>query len=193
MLKRVIFIPIVVISAILSGSALAGETLPSLPVETLSGKHLTLPTDLSSDPHLFIIGFSRASQKQTSEWLHRTLDEYGKSGVFAIYQVAVLDVPRFIRGFAIDGMRSGVPKQLHEQFLLATQKVDDWKRLATFAQPDSAYLVLVNGRHEITWRGVGALSDTNFQILTKQLKVLGLDQEGQQVAPADGPAAPAHR
>jgi len=146
-------------------SAIAEGFPAPLPVTALSGKQINLPTDLPDKAQLFIIGFSHSSRQQSKAWVHVLHETYGTSSGIDIHQVAVLDTLHFIRGFIIDHIRDSIPKQWHGTFMLATTKIDAWKKLAGFKQTDLAYLVLLNRKHEITWRYAGAFSRQGLRTL----------------------------
>lgn len=163
------------VSAMASLLVQAADLRAVLPTTTLAGQSLTVPEDLGADARLFIIGFSRPSSKHTEAWARKLLDEYGQTSRLAIYQVAVLgDMPHFVRRLVVAGIRRGVPDKMHGRFLVATDKVEHWKRLAGYSEPDSAYIVLVNDRHEMAWRQAGEWSDAGFEKLVNQLQAMDL-------------------
>src|SRR5690606_12049581 len=111
-------------------TAVAQEELPVLQVESLSGQILQLPADLSSKPNLLIVGFSQDARKQTEPWLRRMTATRGKAASVSVHQVVVLDAPKLLQGFIVDRIRSSVPQPMHERFLIESNDIDVWKRLA---------------------------------------------------------------
>jgi len=155
------------VAALAPNPAKAADMLPNLLVESLSGTQLTLPADLPPGPHLMIVGFTRASRDQTKPWARRAAEAIGATEGKTVYSVAVLDMPRFLQGFVIRGIRKGVPDRLHDTFLLARHDADAWKRVTGYTQDgeDAAYLVLLDARHEITWRTHGMFSEKRLREL----------------------------
>lgn len=144
----------------------------TLPAETLSGTKLTVPRDLPKKPVLFVIGFSKASETQTSAW-SRALKDSLSTDVVAVYSVSIIeDVPRLLRSFVVSSIRKGVPRALHERFLLISQQASEWKEMASYQaqRPDDAYLVLTNVAREVVWRVSGPVRETSLQSLARELK-----------------------
>ncbi|MDX8407102.1 MAG: hypothetical protein R8L58_01830, partial [Mariprofundaceae bacterium] len=92
------------------------------------------------------------------------------------------NAPRFIRGFIVDRIRGSIPKKRHGTFMLATKKIDAWKKLADFKRSDAAYLVLLNRNHEIVWKHAGALSRRSLQIVRNRVaSVMPLEPENKKL------------
>lgn len=147
--------------------ASAQEELPSLAVESLSGKTLQLPADLLPRPQLLIVGFSRDSREQTEPWMRRMTGTRGKVAA-SVRQVVVLDVPVLLRGFIVSRIRSAVPQPMHARSLVASTDIDAWKRITGFdaRDEDAAYLLLLDAQHRVIWRGRGPWSrDTEAELL----------------------------
>jgi hypothetical protein len=145
------------------------EVMPPLSVKTLSGESLVVPPDTATGPSLFVIGFSKKSRAQTSQWTRR-LESADRKGE-PPYQVAVLeDVPNFFRGLVLRAIRSDVPERLHKRFLIVSEKADVWKRLVNFLDPDDAYLLLVGSGGELIWRAGGRLTEESFRSLLQTLR-----------------------
>jgi hypothetical protein len=139
-------------------------------VETLTGARLELSRDIAPHLAVLIIGFTKASRTQATEWSRRLESEISRIGAGAqVFQVAVLaDVPWLIRGFVIRQIRASVPRAMHPRSLLALEDADAWKRLADFGDADAAYLVLV-GHGELLWRSHGPLTEARYRGLTDAL------------------------
>ena len=134
----------------------------SLPVETLDGKALQLPAAWPPQPVLLIVGFSRASREPCRAWSERWQAE--PVGGLAVYQIAVIDdVPGLLLGLVARGIRKGVPAALRGRFLLVTERGEAWRKLAAYAEPDAAYLLLFDARHELRWRASEPLSEASWR------------------------------
>ena len=147
----------------------AAETMPPLHVETLSGKSVVVPAQTATGPSLFVIGFTKKSRAETSQWTQR-LEKDDPNGE-PPYQVAILDdVPRFLRGFVLRSIRNGVPERFHNRFLIVFENGDVWKRLARFLEPDAAYLLVIAANGELVWRAEGRLTDDGFRALLQAIR-----------------------
>lgn len=151
-------------ACLVAASVHAGELLPELPVQTLDGKGLSLPAAWPAQPVLLIAGFSRASRDPCRTWSERLRSE--PPADLAVYQMAVIDdVPGLLRGLVTRGMRKGVPSALHERFLLVTEQGQAWRQLADYAQPDTAYLLLFDARHQLRWHSAGPMDEISYRAL----------------------------
>lgn len=148
----------------------AGQPLPPLQVESLAGADLALPGDLAPCPCVFVIGFSKASRDLTAQW-SRLLHAELESASAASYGVAVLeDVPRWLRGMVIRGIRSGVPERTHDRFLLALSAAATWKRITEYSDGSTAYLLLLDSAHRIVWRFAGAPSEAALESIKTRIR-----------------------
>lgn len=173
---------VILLFAVLIPARADDSTMPTLPVESLAARQLTVPEDLRNLPHLFIVGFSKASGFQATQWSRLVEGRFLPSSL-AIYNVSVIeDVPRLLRGLIVSSIRSGVPEQLHDRFLVASRQARDWKSLASYSEPDAAYLVLTNSNHQVVWRARGPATEAKVQALVEQ--VSALSQQAQQSVPA---------
>ncbi len=145
------------------------SSVPRAPVETLTGARLELSRDIAPNLAVLIIGFTKASRTQATEWSRRLEPELPRISKAQVFQVAVLaDVPWLLRGFVIRQIRASVPKAMHPRSLLALEDADAWKRLAAFGDADAAYLVLL-GHGELLWRSHGPLTEERYRGLTEAL------------------------
>jgi hypothetical protein len=163
---------VLVVGAAASTAAASDPVIPVLPVESLSSKQLSLPADLPDVPCVFIVGFSKASGGPTTDWSRR-LQTTLLSDSVAIYSVSVIeDVPRFMRGLVVSSIRRSVPASLHDRFLLVTQSASAWKGLASYSEPDTAYVLLTNTAHEVVWRVAGSPTEDKVAALVQQLSAV---------------------
>ena len=134
-------------------AALFSESLPRIEGENLAGKTVVLPNAASGRMAILIAGFTHASQHQTKPWDERLRHEFPDPAKVTVYPVAVLaGVPRMVRGMAVHGIKSGTPKEERERFLLVYHNEAELKEAAGFAQPDDAYVILLDRTGSIRWR-----------------------------------------
>jgi hypothetical protein len=157
--------------AILVASA-QGEMLPRLEGRSLSGKQIVLPDDAYGKIALLVIGFTKKSSQANRAWGQRFKKDFGNDG-YVVYPVAVLeDVPEFIRGLVTSGIRRGVPPEDQVYFLTLFHGEADLKRFVAFSAPDEAYLLLLDARGEVRWRGHGLFREQDYAILVDAAKRL---------------------
>jgi hypothetical protein len=135
-----------------------------LPVATLDGKARTFPLDAEQPRSVFVVSFSKEASTAASEWTRRLHELHGKlSG--AIFQVAILeDVPRLFRSLVVSSLASGVPRQLHDRFWVATAGTESWRRCADSQSSGEPHVfVLESGR--IVWRSHGPVSEQKIRDL----------------------------
>jgi hypothetical protein len=138
----------------------AQQSFPITQAETLTGKKVTVP---DGHPAVFIIGFTHASQTQTKAWSLRV------SNQLPTWSVSVLeDVPRLMRGMVTHAIKSSIPKEQHERFLLVYHNEKKLKQATGFDKQDDAYLVVVDAGGAIKWRYHGAVTDDAVKQLTAQ-------------------------
>ena len=154
------------IALVLLFSALGwcAEPFPAIQCEDLRNEKITIPDASKGHPAVFVIGFTHASQTQTKAWTDKLEPEMHP------YSVAVLqDAPRFVRGMAVHGIKSGVHQEARDRFLLVFHGEEELKQAAGFDRPDDAYVVLVDREGLIRWRFHGPFEEAAFAELKRQL------------------------
>jgi hypothetical protein len=139
-------------------SACAGlcqNPFPTTAAENLLGARVTLPDLAKGHAAVLVIGFTHASQAETSAWAAKLAPQ------METFSIAVLeDVPKLVRPMATGGIRSGVPKNQRDHFLLVFRGEKELKEAAGFDRPDDAYLLLVDKDGVIRWRFHGPPADS---------------------------------
>jgi hypothetical protein len=150
-------------------SAAQTEAFPALNGETLSGKKVSLPGE-SRVPILIVIGFSRASQQQTLEWGKCMRQLKAQQVDFNYRPVAELEsVPRPIRGFVSKNIRSAVPSELHDNFVLLFEGEKTLKQLTHFDRSEEAYVILLDAKAGISWQDHGPCNDARVSALHEKM------------------------
>lgn len=140
--------------------------MPRITGESLSGKQISLPSASAGSVAIICIGFSHASQSQLKPWAERLTAAFGKNDGVLVYSIAVLeDAPRLVRGMAVHSMKSGVPAQKRDHFVVVYHGENELKRITGFQRPEEAYILLLDPRGEIQWVRHGSVSDGAFQEL----------------------------
>jgi ATP10 protein len=149
--------------------SLRGEQLPQISGESLSGKPISLPFASAGSVAIICVGFSHASESQLKPWAERARNEFRQERRVTIYSVAVLeDAPRIFRGLAVRAIKSAIPAQQHDGFVVVYRGERELKQITGFQRPEEAYVLLVDPTGEIQWRGHGPVTDQVFQALTNR-------------------------
>ncbi len=142
--------------SLIVAAAAIGSRLPRTEGETASEKPIVLPDAAAGRVTVLIVGFSKKSGDLSGQWENRVFQNYGAGGQVAIFRIAVLEsAPRLLRGFIRGQIEKSIPKEKRDSFVLLFHGEADWKELVHFADPDGAYLVVLDVNGSIRWVGHG--------------------------------------
>lgn len=145
--------------------------LPRFDAETLAGGKLTMPAAVQGHPALLVIGFTHGSGPHCTDWAKRLESEFRSNPSLARYTVVFLeDAPRLVRGMAKSGIRSGVPKEQYDHYLIVTEHEKEVKAAVKFQAPDDAYLALLGADGAVRWTYHGPVSDEPVSRLRELLR-----------------------
>jgi len=135
--------------------AWCADVFPHTEAENVSGKKVALPDDAKGHATVLVLGFTHTSQNQTKVWAAQLQPSV------EMYSIAVLeDVPRLVRGMAVGGIKSSVPQNQRDHYLLVFHGEKELKSAAGFEKPDDAYVVLLDRDGGISWRFHGPFSES---------------------------------
>lgn len=156
-----------------SGWAYAQQPMPRLEGESFASRKVVLPDDAQGKVAVLVFGFTKASKGPTSAWGEKTFSAFGNQAGFALYQLPVLeDVPRFVRGIVISGMKKGIKENRRDHFVPIFQGESELKKMVTYKEPDDAYLVVLDPSGKIVQQIHGPLSDAAYEQLRKEIQAL---------------------
>ena len=145
--------------------------MPRIDGESLAGHKIVLPDAASGKVAVLIFGFSKASKGPTSGWADQLEAGLGTRPDFEVYQLPVLEaVPRLIRGMVISGMKKDVPENKREHFVPILQGEDELKKFVRYAEPDDAYLVVLNRSGKPLEMTHSAAPDANYARLRTEIE-----------------------
>jgi hypothetical protein len=152
--------------------SLYGESaLPAFEGETLTGRKLSMPGAVHGHPALLAVCFTHASGPHCTEWGKRLESEFKSNGDLERYTVVFLeDAPRLVRGMAKSGIKSGVPKEEYDHYLIVTEHEKETKDAVHFQTPDDAYLLLLGTDGTVRWTSHGAVNDDAVRQIRELLK-----------------------
>jgi hypothetical protein len=161
-----------------SAMAQALGALPKIEGENLAGQTVELPEAAAGKVAVLIFGFSKASKGPTSAWAKKISADFPNQPAFVLYQLPVLeDVPRFIRGMVISGMRKDVPGNMHDHFVPLLHGEAQLKTLVSYKDSDDAYLVVLDRGGKIVAQTHDPFSETDYSQLREKIVSL-LNAEG---------------
>ena len=143
-----------------SGFSIAQEdaVIAPLSATTLSGVEVSVP-----DPEraaVLVVGFGRSAGRQVRLW-RRHID--GIDSAPSVASVLVIDdMPRLVRGVVTRTLRGEVSRERQDSIYLVTEDGDAWRNLAQVDDtdgPDDAYVLRLDGKGQVCFRHVGAVTN----------------------------------
>ncbi len=138
----------------------SASRLPRIEGDSLAGPHVVLPDSCAGKVALLVFGFTKASKNQTSAWASAISKDFAGQREVELYQLPVLeDVPRFVRGMVISGIKKGVAENARPHFVPILEGQAELKKLVMFTEPDDAYLIVLDRDGKIAQQRHGAVND----------------------------------
>ncbi|HEY4282793.1 MAG TPA: hypothetical protein VGM62_06965 [Chthoniobacterales bacterium] len=155
------------IVAFLAGAlSIAGVNLPT---QNLKGEPRVFPDDVTQSRAVVVLTFSKSASDEATEWT-RKLRENQQKLAASIYQIAVLeDVPALFRSFVISALRRAIPRELHDNFWIATSSTKEWQECTGSKSLGEAHIFVLEGRKQIIWRFEGAFAEPILHSLFEAL------------------------
>ncbi len=142
------------------------ERIPALHGATLAGQTVDLPAALQGKVGIFVVGFSRESRVPAAAWGKHLAVDYGRSPNVLYFELPVLEeVPRLLRSMVVHAIARDVAPAAQPHFLPITSNEAQWKTVAHFAEPDAAYVFVVDSAGGICWRTSGDPTDERYGAL----------------------------
>ncbi len=151
----------------------AGEKLPELRGEYLSGRKAILPKDASGRVALLLFGFTYQSRFSVEAWTKRFREDFGKKPQVTFYEIPMIGgMARLGKWFIDSGMRRGTPKADHENVITVYGGTEPWKQRLGVRAEDSAYLVIIDPKGKVAWSHAGLIDEASYQDLAAQVRKL---------------------
>lgn len=166
---RIVFPITYLLLSLTAVNSIRAEQMPQISGGTLARHSIEFPSATAGSVTIVFIGFSHASQSQLKAWTDRATNEFHNNPHVAIYSIAVLeDAPRFVRGMAVHGIRSGTPVAQQDHFVVVYHGESELKRVAGFQRSEDAYVLILAPKGEIKWVTHGPVTDAALRELAKQ-------------------------
>ncbi len=151
-------------------TASVAESIPAVHCESLAGQRVNLPADLHGRKGVLVIGFSRDAQGPVRDWGRRLAMDYGSSSTVGFYEMAMLaGAPRVMRGFIVRAMKKDVSEAGQAHFLPVADHEGDWRVVARYDRPETAYVVVVDGSGAVRWTTSGPLTEAAYAEMKQRL------------------------
>jgi len=145
--------------------------MPRVQGESFSGRKVVLPDATQGHVAVLVFGFTKASKGPTGAWADKILAEFGTHAGFELYQLPVLeDVPRFMRGMVISGIKKGIKEDKRDHFVPILQGESELKKFVGYKEPDDAYLIVLNRDGLIVQQTHGPFSDAAYGAVRSQIR-----------------------
>jgi hypothetical protein len=140
------------------------QSLPVTAGETLSGKRIVLADAVHGQATILVAGFSHASGTACGNWMKAIRADSALNGG-AVYEVAEIEgAPGIFRGTIKNAMKKGLSADEQERFVVLTQDAALWKKFFDVSNDGDAYVVLLDAKGGVVWRGHGTAEALEPQV-----------------------------
>jgi hypothetical protein len=144
-------------------SAHAAGAFPQVTAANLEKRNYRLPEDFEGKLNILVIAYKREQQELVDSWFPAFRQIEQTDGSVRFYELPVISrLTGFFMGWMIDrGMRRGIPSK-DKRARVITLYVDKEAFKTALDLPtseDTIYLLLVDRRGRVLWRGEGSYSD----------------------------------
>jgi hypothetical protein len=151
----------------------AGQPMPPLKGEYLTGRTAQLPDAASGKVTLVALGFTYQSRFPVEAWISRFRLDFGENSQITFYEVPMIGgMARIGKWFIDSGMRKGTPAKDQENVITVYGGVDSWKQRMGYQAPDVAYLVLLDKHGKVRWHYSGSFDENAYRELNAQVTAL---------------------
>jgi ATP10 protein len=147
-----------------------GAALPAIKGETLAGEKVELPAAFAGANRILVFSFSKAASSDSRLWTEHLAKDLGPDSPVVVVRVIMLEsAPRLVRGMAVSGIKSGIPKPLWGKTILSYTDEKSWKDRLAVSNDKHSYIIVINGEGQVRWVGSEAFSDSSYSHLKESL------------------------
>jgi hypothetical protein len=158
--------------ALTTGKA-PGQQIPQIEEQNLSGRRVVLPDAVSGKVAVLILGFTRASKELSTAWNNKLQRDLANTPDIEVCSMPVLEeVPGFVRGMVISGIKKGVPETQRDHFVPVLHHEAEWKKLVNYQEQDDAYMVVLDRKGNVSYQLHGPPSEQNYSQLRQHVEEL---------------------
>jgi len=164
--RGLIALAMAAIAAVAAGRLNVGDELPAVGGETLSGKHIELPSAGAGAVRVLIFSFAKAAGDDSKHWSRRVEDDHAAESYSLIF---LESAPRLFRGMAVSGIKSSMPKPMWDRTVIVVKDEALWKSRLAVSEDKHAYVVMLDGTGHIRWISTAPFSEGEYAELRKAL------------------------
>lgn len=135
----------------------------SLHANSLSGESIEIPRGLTAETSVLFVAFSKKSGPLVVAWENALQDKLGSmqsSPQPSVIIISVLaEAPRLIRRFIVKAIKSDTPKEKWNQYHVAVDDLDAWRRLVDYEEKEHVYVLVYDQQVRRLLRVSGAVSE----------------------------------
>jgi hypothetical protein len=151
----------------------ASAHIPAVRATSFSNEQVSLPEGLRGKVGVLVLGFSQGSRESTTAWGKRLAAEYRDSSTVTYYEMPVLEaVPKMIRGFVINQIKSSVSERERPRFVVVLENERAWQAVVHYKEPDDAYVLVVDEQGAVRWQAHGTATDAAYGAMKQQVEAL---------------------
>lgn len=144
--------------------------IPAFRGTTFTNQPVSLPEDLQGKIGVLVIGYSQGSREAVAGWGKRLATDYRGSSSVLYYEMPVLaSVPRLLRGYVTNKIKSEVSEPARPRFVPITENEAAWRALTHYERGDNAYVIVVDGEGTVLWQTHAEVTDAVYAKLKEQL------------------------
>ena len=164
---------VMALHSVAAGGQVMNGHIPAVHAPSFSNETVTLPEGLKGRVGVLVLGFSRGSSENSTAWGKRLSADYRESPTVIYYEMPVLAaVPKMIRGFVINQIKSSVSEQERPRFVVLLENEAAWQTLVGYRNANDSYVVVVDDQGVVRWQTHGAPTDAAYGAMKQQVEAL---------------------
>jgi hypothetical protein len=164
---------VVALAAALPAEILNGQRLPPLSGRFLTGREAVLPQAAGGRIALLLLGFTYESRFAVEAWAERFRAQFESDQRVTFYEAPMIGGLARLAGWFIDrGMRRGTARRDYEHVITVYRETELWKQRVHHADPNAAYLILLDVEGRVAWRYAGGFDDRTYRALSSRVSDL---------------------
>lgn len=144
------------------------DKFPRIEATTLSGKKIVFPDAASGKTALIVIAFRRQAQGVIDSWRLSFEEQFGNDENSIFYEIPMISSGwKMIAQIIDNGMRSGVPKSLHDHVATYYGPLENYYEFFEIRDKRDAYVFLVDKDGYIIYKDQGYATTNKFKALQR--------------------------
>jgi len=150
-----------------------GDKLPSIPGKTLSGRKITLPSDVQGKISILIFYFYQEARPQVQAWYNTLLNKYGKrQDIISIEVPMIRDYARFY-GFILGRkLKRLIPRKSHENVVIYYGKLEKYYYYFNVDSLTDCYVFVLDKTGRVRLSTCGEMTPEKMEQVSTKLEEL---------------------